>query len=64
MHNSDIQEKLIGAKQIPTEVIKHIYNERWLQIWVPKMYGGLGLNFTNGLQLLKQLAYIEGNLWF
>lgn len=62
MHNSDIQEKLLGAKQIPTEVIEHIYNERWLQIWVPKMYGGLGLNFTNGLQLLKQLAFIDGSL--
>ncbi len=62
MHNSEIQEKLLGSKQIPTNVIEHIYNERWLQIWVPKIYGGLGLNFTNGLQLLKQLAFIDGSL--
>ncbi len=62
MHSSTIQQKLLGAKQIPADVINHIYKERWLQIWVPKMYGGLGLNFTNGLQLLKSLAFIDGSL--
>jgi len=62
MHSSTIQQKLFGAKQIPLDVIDHIYKERWLQIWVPKMYGGLGLNFTNGLKLLKSLAFIDGSL--
>lgn len=62
MHSSTIQQKLFGAKQIPADVIEHIYNERWLQIWVPKMYGGLGLNFTSGLKLLKSLAFIDGSL--
>ena len=56
MDSSTIQQKLFGAKQIPADVINHIYKQRWLQIWVPKMYGGLGLNFTNGLKLLKSLA--------
>lgn len=62
MHSSIIQQKLFRAKQIPADVIDHIYKERWLQIWVPKMYGGLGLNFTNGLKLLKSLAFIDGSL--
>lgn len=62
MHSSTIQQKLFGAKQIPADIIDHIYNERWLQIWVPKMYGGLGLNFTSGLKLLKSLAFIDGSL--
>ncbi len=62
MHSSIIQQKLLGAKQIPTDVIQHIYKERWLQIWVPKIYGGLGLNFTNGLKLLKSLAFTDGSL--
>jgi len=62
MHSSTIQQKLFGAKQIPADVIDHIYKERWLQIWVPKMYDGLGLNFTNGLKLLKSLAFIDGSL--
>jgi len=62
MHSSTIQQKLFGAKQIPADVIDHIYKERWLQIWVPKMYGGLGLNFTSGLKLLKSLAFIDGSL--
>lgn len=62
MYSSTIQQKLLGAKQIPADVIEHIYKERWLQIWVPKMYGGLGLNFTNGLKLLKSLSLIDGSL--
>lgn len=62
MDSSTIQQKLFGAKQIPADVINHIYKERWLQIWVPKMYGGLGLNFANGLKLLKSLAFIDGSL--
>ena len=62
MHSLEIQEKLLGAKEIPADVMEHIYNERWLQIWVPKMYGGLGLNFTTGLKLLKSLSFIDGSL--
>lgn len=62
MHSLEIQEKLLGAKEIPADVMEHIYQERWLQIWVPNMYGGLGLNFTTGLKLLKSLALIDGSL--
>ena len=62
MHSSTIQQKLLGAKQIPTDIMAHIYKERWLQIWVPKVYGGLGLNFTTGLKLLKSLSFIDGSL--
>ncbi|WLD23567.1 hypothetical protein NU10_12790 [Flavobacterium dauae] len=62
MDSSTMQQKLFGAKQIPADVINHIYKQRWLQIWVPKMYGGLGFNFTNGLKLLKSLAFIDGSL--
>src|SRR5690606_19172733 len=62
MHSSTIQQKLLGAKQIPADVINHISKERWLQIWVPKMYGGLGLDVSDGLRLLKSLAFIDGSL--
>ena len=62
MYSFEIQQRLLGAKEIPTDVMEHIYNERWLQIWVPKMYGGLGLNFTTGLKLLKSLSFIDGSL--
>ncbi len=62
MYSFEIQQRLLGAKQIPADVMEHIYKERWLQIWVPKMYGGLGLNFTTGLKLLKSLSFIDGSL--
>ena len=62
MYSFEIQQRLLGAKEIPTDVMEHIYQERWLQIWVPKMYGGLGLKFTTGLKLLKSLSFIDGSL--
>ncbi|UUV22234.1 acyl-CoA dehydrogenase family protein [Paenimyroides aestuarii] len=62
MDSFKIQQKLLEAKEIPADVMEHIYNERWLQIWVPKRYGGLGLSFINGLKLLKSLAFIDGSL--
>lgn len=62
MHNSVLQNKLLGVTTLPNDVIQHIYEKRWLQTWVPKKYGGLGLNFVNGLKLLKNLAFIDGSL--
>lgn len=62
MHNATLQDKLFGANHIPNDVIQYIYEQCWLQIWVPKEYGGLGLSFSNGLQLLKSLAFIDGSL--
>ena len=58
----DIQTQLNQATVIPDEIIQHIYKERWLQIWVPKQYKGLGLGFSEGLQLLKELATTDGSL--
>lgn len=58
----DIRNKLQGAVQIPPEIIEHIYEKRWLQIWVPKEYNGLGLSFKAGLKVLKQLALTDGSL--
>lgn len=62
MHNSVLKNKLLGVTTLPNDVIQHIYEQRWLQTWVPKKYGGLGLSFVNGLKLLKNLAFIDGSL--
>src|SRR5690606_4863293 len=62
MLNADLQNKLSGSSQMPDEIMRHIFEQRWLQIWVPKKYFGLGLSFKEGLKLLKKLAKTDGSL--
>lgn len=47
---------------IPQRIMDIVFQERYLQVWVPKKYGGLGYNFCDGLQVLKELATINGSL--
>lgn len=58
----ELREAMRGATAISQEVIEHIYKERWLQIWVPKNYGGLGCDFRSGLLHLYDWAKIDGSL--
>src|SRR5690606_10807385 len=62
MDKQTIQNMLLGADCMPKKAMDYIFEKLWLQIWVPENYGGLGLNFTNGLKLLKSLAFIDGSL--
>lgn len=62
MLNADLQNKLSGSSQMPDEIMQYIFEQRWLQIWVPKKYFGLGLSFKEGLKLLKKLAKTDGSL--
>jgi len=61
MHKSVLRKKLFNITNMPADVIDYIHSERWLQIWVPKNYGGLGLSFSDGLKHLKSFAEINGN---
>lgn len=61
MHKTVLRKKLFNVTRIPDDVIDYIHNERWLQIWVPKNYGGLGLSFVDGLKQLKMFAAIDGS---
>lgn len=47
---------------ISDEIMDIVFEQRWLQIWVPKQYQGLGVSFSEGLGILKQLAVIDGSL--
>ena len=47
---------------ITEDIMDIVYGERWLQIWVPKQYKGLGLSFKEGLAVLRQLANLDGSL--
>ncbi|WP_445430369.1 hypothetical protein [Chryseobacterium indoltheticum] len=58
----EIRMKMHGASKVPSKIINQIHEERLLQIWVPKVYGGLGLRLNQGLQLLFDWSKIDGSL--
>ncbi|SUX42882.1 acyl-CoA dehydrogenase family protein [Chryseobacterium indoltheticum] len=58
----EIRMKMHGASEVPQLIIDQIHEERLLQIWVPKVYGGLGLRLNQGLQLLFDWSKIDGSL--
>lgn len=62
MDKQTMQDMLLGADCIPKKVMDYIFKNRWLQIWVPENYGGLGLQFSHGLKILKKLAKTDGSL--
>lgn len=57
-----LREQLHGITELPASIVQNIHEQKWLQIWVPEQYGGLGLAFKDGLKLLKSLAVTDGSL--
>ena len=50
----------IECKTLNEEQLRLIYDRRWFNIWVPKVYGGLELPLREGCLLLESLAYEDG----
>ena len=60
-----IRKQLLNVETFNSEVLQLIEEQNWLNIWVPKQYNGLGLPFSEGLQILQKTAKIDGSLgWF
>ncbi|WP_288437440.1 hypothetical protein [uncultured Chryseobacterium sp.] len=57
----EIRQKLHGASVIPDEVLQHIHEGKFLTIWVPQKYGGLGCRFEDGLKALFGWAATDGS---
>ena len=66
MFNIDaIRKQLLNVETFNSEVLQLIEKQNWLNIWVPKQYNGLGIPFSEGLQILQKTAKIDGSLgWF
>lgn len=62
LNEKEIRKYLLGATEIPEKVMNEVFEKRCLQIWVPQIYGGLGLGFSHGLQELFNWAKIDGSL--
>ncbi len=56
------QAQLLNADKLPADIMKVIHREKWLLMWVAKKFNGLDLPFSQGLDLLYQLAKIDGSL--
>ncbi len=59
---SEIRRKMLGATKVSDSIINCIHEQRLLQVWVPKIYGGLGYRFGEGLSLLFEWAKTNGSL--
>lgn len=44
------------------DLLNEIHHQKWLKVWVPKSFNGLGASFAEGLKLLHDLAYVDGSL--
>jgi alkylation response protein AidB-like acyl-CoA dehydrogenase len=50
------QGELTGAQ------MQLIYEKKWLQLFVPKRYGGLQLSLPEGVRLQENIAYADGSV--
>jgi hypothetical protein len=57
-----IRKEMLGASEVSASIINEIHQERLLQIWVPKIYGGLGFRLREGLSVLFDWSKIDGSL--
>ncbi|CAD7813923.1 Flavin-dependent monooxygenase, oxygenase subunit HsaA [Chryseobacterium aquaeductus] len=58
----EIRKEMLGASEVSPAIMNQIHQERLLQIWVPKMYGGLGFRLKEGLTVLFDWSKIDGSL--
>ncbi|MCY0978608.1 hypothetical protein PGH12_04320 [Chryseobacterium wangxinyae] len=60
--SEEIRKEMLGASEVSESIINQIHHERLLQIWVPKIYGGLGFHLREGLSVLFDWSKIDGSL--
>lgn len=58
----EIRNKILGTCEVSQEIMTNIHEQRLLQIWVPKKYGGLGFRLNQGLKILFDWSKIDGSL--
>ncbi|KQS93328.1 hypothetical protein ASG21_10155 [Chryseobacterium sp. Leaf394] len=58
----EIKNEMLGASEVSPQIMNLIHDQRLLQIWVPKKYGGLGFRLNQGLQILFDWSKIDGSL--
>lgn len=62
LNKEELRKHLLQAERLDSEVLQTIHDKKWLQIWVPKEYNGLGCSLSEGLEILKEVSQIDGSL--
>lgn len=58
------ENRLKAAKyySLTDEQLNWVYDKKLFKLWVPKSFGGLEMDFVEGLRTLESLAYEDGSL--
>lgn len=65
LDKTTLRKEVLNKETFNQSVLDYIHTQKWLNIWVPKQYNGLGLQFSEGLHTLQSIARIDGSLgWF
>jgi hypothetical protein len=62
LSHKEIRNEMLGASEVSQGIMNSIHEQRLLQIWVPKKYGGLGFRLKDGLSVLFDWSKIDGSL--
>lgn len=60
-----LRKETLNTKKLSPNVMKEIFKNNWLRIWIPRKYNGLDISLKDGLLFLQKLAQVDGSLgWF
>lgn len=62
MNMQKLKEKCFGIEEFTADILTWIESENLWNIWVPENYGGLEMNITEGLRILRKISEIDGSL--
>lgn len=62
LNELDLQKEDLEQDLFPDSVLKWVAHQNLWNIWVPKKYGGLEMDFLSGLMQLQNLAAMDGSL--
>lgn len=48
--------------RLTPELLQHIYDQKWLKLFLPETWGGLALGLPDALRLEEALAMVDGSL--
>ncbi|MFT3701574.1 MAG: acyl-CoA dehydrogenase [Agriterribacter sp.] len=51
-----------AQKQLTPQQLSIIYEQKWFNIFVPSVYGGLAMELPEGIRLQEQLAKLDGSV--
>ncbi len=57
-----LRKECFDLEEFHLDILEWIKEQNYWNIWVPKKYGGKELDLSEGLKLLRNLAFLDGSL--